>query len=115
MEQYPVLKQSGNARLSRKLKGMRYMPSQAVGKRPAFSKAVVELTNGSRKNGRPSEAYEGAEKSRAGFCGKRCARSNCASAPRKSSYQELSTANPAIHQPRPSERRVIHRWRLRGA
>src|SRR5260370_28719387 len=49
MEQYPVLKQSGNARLSRKLKGMKHMPPQAVGKRPAFSKAVVELTKRPKK------------------------------------------------------------------
>src|SRR5260370_23086181 len=45
MEQYPALNQSGNARLCRKLKGMRHMPAQAVGMRPALSKGVVELTN----------------------------------------------------------------------
>ena len=45
MEQYPVLKRSGNARLSRKFKGIRHLPSQAVGMRPALSKGVAELTN----------------------------------------------------------------------
>src|SRR5260370_20960144 len=49
MEKDPVLKRSGNARLSRKFKGIRHLPSQAVGMRPAFSKAVVELTKRPKK------------------------------------------------------------------
>ncbi len=49
MEQYPVLKRSGNARLARKFKGIRHLPSQAVGMRPALSKGVVELTKRPKK------------------------------------------------------------------
>src|SRR6266852_9873154 len=106
MEQYPVLKRSGNARLARKVKRIRHLPSQAVGMRPAFSKAVVELTNAPKtetlrkhmKAQRDLEQDFAENAARAQQLRRRSA---------KKFLPGVVHSEPAIHQPRPSERRVI--------
>src|SRR5260370_34650444 len=115
MEQYPVLKQSGNARLSRKLKGMRHMPSQAAGKRPALSKAGVELTKRPKKK---RETLRKRMKARRNLALDFRKTLRAQQLRRRSAEKFLPVvvhSEPTIRQPRPSERRVIRRWRLRGA
>jgi hypothetical protein len=98
MEQYPVLKRSGNARLARKFKGIRHLPSQAVGMRPALSKGVVELTNAPKTETlrKRMKAQRNLEHD---FCGKRCARAATALALREKaparSYPQRTHYPPA--------------------